>query len=152
MWVPVWADDGLSNSTQDRILHVASVLLWVIFMSQKGPWAHAVTFERARSLHLSLVWAKLVFCTLVGDVCCSRVHFHSQILDVNWLPSDIIVWHCSLWCRGSSTHGSWKQSTSARGSLERMGFSQHRYELLVLFFLNNVIRQQNQLKLFFFAF
>ena len=52
MWVPVWAEDGLSNSTQDRILHWTSVPVWLILEVKRDlelMWSH-VSCDKEASL------------------------------------------------------------------------------------------------------
>ena len=122
---------------------MTSVLLWVIFMSQKGTWAHMVTFEREGSLPpLSLVWAELVLCILVVDLCCSRAPVSSHKLlkstdrRVASLCGVVHDWgEVPLTVLGSRT-------LSTHGNLERVEVSQHSHEPLYFLPSRGVIRQQ----------
>lgn len=85
MGVPVWADDGLSNSAKGRILHMTSVLLWSYLRVRRDlelTWSH---LREKAPFPLSLIWTELALCLLVADLCCSRapVSSHKSLMSTD---------------------------------------------------------------------
>lgn len=144
MGVPVWADDGLSNSAKGRILHMTSVLLWSYLRVRRDlelTWSH---LREKAPFPLSLIWAELALCILVADLCCSRapVSSHKSLMSTDCRVTSLcsVIGHdvaeVPFTLLGS-------RALSARGSRERTEFSQPSHEPLVSSFLRGVIRQQS---------